>query len=411
MMKRIAITTITATMILLIFFSYANNEAKAAENCTGITTNTKIWWDGVELRVGQIGRLEVLKDTDLYKLEDNQETYSRTLKAGEKYRIYAFKPGRLSVGGGYYVDRDSRVHYETPSKSKLALVACKKQEAEMSALSIKIGESKSSIEQKLGQAKRTSLNEYGINWNTHHNQYDHFYMVGYERDKVIQIYSNDESLYVNGVHKGLSGKEVVSLLGSPIKGIIKGNVNYLITNNEEEQTFYKSGNYITVFYDIHKGSKVTGIQVVTSSLEQKKDGRFGNQSFPLQQAFELQMFDLINAARVDNGLSPLNWGEEARSSSRKHSKDMAINNYFNHTNLQNESPFDRMDKEGIRYWAAGENLAMGHPSSIFAHEALMNSIGHRKNILQEEFTHVGVGVQFQQDTQRPYYTQNYFKPF
>lgn len=82
----------------------------------------KVWWDGVELKPGQIGRLTVIKDTPLYKLDGVKETYSRTLKAGENYRIYAFKPGKLSVGGGYYIDRDERVKYETPSKSKLSIV-------------------------------------------------------------------------------------------------------------------------------------------------------------------------------------------------------------------------------------------------------------------------------------------------
>lgn len=82
----------------------------------------KVWWDEAELTPGQIGRLTVLKETKLYKLDGETKVYSRTLKAGEFYRIYAFKPGMLSVGGGYYVDRDSTVNYETPSKAKLDLV-------------------------------------------------------------------------------------------------------------------------------------------------------------------------------------------------------------------------------------------------------------------------------------------------
>lgn len=82
----------------------------------------KVWWDGIELTPGQIGRLTILEDTQLYKLEGEKKVYSRTLKKGEFYRIYAFKPGMLSVGGGYYVDRDSKVEYQTPSKTKLELV-------------------------------------------------------------------------------------------------------------------------------------------------------------------------------------------------------------------------------------------------------------------------------------------------
>jgi hypothetical protein len=67
----------------------------------------------------------VLENTPLYKLDGTKMILARTLKKGDPiYRIYAFKPGALSVGGGYYVDRDTRVKYETPSKDKLVAVKC-----------------------------------------------------------------------------------------------------------------------------------------------------------------------------------------------------------------------------------------------------------------------------------------------
>ncbi|EWG10033.1 hypothetical protein PBF_16679 [Cytobacillus firmus DS1] len=65
-----------------------------------------------------------MQDTALYKLEGDKKVPARTLKKGELYRIYAFKPGKLSVGGGYYVDRDVKIKYETPSKTKLAQANC-----------------------------------------------------------------------------------------------------------------------------------------------------------------------------------------------------------------------------------------------------------------------------------------------
>jgi hypothetical protein len=99
----------------------AGYDSKFCEQFKGVS---KIWWDGIELKPGQIGRLIVLMDTPLFKLQGEKKVFSRTLKAGEFYRIYAFKPGMLSVGGGYFVDRDSKVKYETPSKTKLQAVQC-----------------------------------------------------------------------------------------------------------------------------------------------------------------------------------------------------------------------------------------------------------------------------------------------
>jgi hypothetical protein len=107
---------------------YTPSQIKAedydAKFCNQFKGQTKIWWDGVELKPGQIGRLFIEKDTPLFKLNGTRKSFSRTLKSGEKYRIYAFKPGILSVGGGYYVDRDTKVTYQTPSKTKLAAVKC-----------------------------------------------------------------------------------------------------------------------------------------------------------------------------------------------------------------------------------------------------------------------------------------------
>ncbi|MED1908876.1 hypothetical protein [Cytobacillus firmus] len=93
--------------------------------CDQYKGQKKIWWDGIELTAGQIGRLIVVKDTPLYTYDRNgKQIVSRTLKAGEFYRIYNFKPGQLGVGGAYYVLRDKNIRYETPSKGKLEAVKC-----------------------------------------------------------------------------------------------------------------------------------------------------------------------------------------------------------------------------------------------------------------------------------------------
>ncbi|WP_059173212.1 MBL fold metallo-hydrolase [Bacillus sp. FJAT-27445] len=117
---------ILLSLILLLGIFLPNLNATATEGsiCDQYKGVTKIWWDGIELKSGQIGRLTILKDTPLFKLDGDKKIFSRTLKKGEFYRIYAFKPGMLSVGGGYFVDRDSRVSYQTPSKTKLQAVQC-----------------------------------------------------------------------------------------------------------------------------------------------------------------------------------------------------------------------------------------------------------------------------------------------
>jgi uncharacterized protein YkwD len=65
--------------------------------------------------------------------------------------------------------------------------------------------------------------------------------------------------------------------------------------------------------------------------------------------------------------------------------------YFSHYNPEGMSPFDRMEQAGIHFIAAGENLALA-PNVTIAHQGLMDSPGHRANILSTDFGKVGIGV-------------------
>src|SRR5699024_8076534 len=126
----------------------------------------------------------------------------------------------------------------------------------------------------------------------------------------------------------------------------------------------------------------------------------------LKEGFEYQLFDLTNAERVNHGLSVLNWEDGVRQTARSHRADMAVNHYFNHTNQQGLSPSGRMKRDGIAFRGAGENIASGQMSSIFAHEGLMNSLGHRENILHRDYQFLAIGVAFD-DEKTPYYTENF----
>jgi len=94
-------------------------------------------------------------------------------------------------------------------------------------------------------------------------------------------------------------------------------------------------------------------------------------------------------------------------SSREHSLDMAANNFFDHTNLRNQTPFERMRNAGITFQAAAENIAAGQSDSIYAHEGLKISEGHRKQIFGD-FTKLGIGIA-KGGEYGIYYTQNFFK--
>ncbi len=108
-------------------------------------------------------------------------------------------------------------------------------------------------------------------------------------------------------------------------------------------------------------------------------------------AEEELMVDLVNEERTKLGLKPLEVDISLVEIGRMKSQDMIDLNYFSHTSPTYGSPFDMMKQAGIQYRTAGENLA-GASTVERAHQALMQSDGHRRNILNPAFTHIGVGI-------------------
>lgn len=106
---------------------------------------------------------------------------------------------------------------------------------------------------------------------------------------------------------------------------------------------------------------------------------------------EQQMLDLVNMERRNHGLSELEVHPGLVKLARLKSQDMITNNYFSHQSPTYGSPFDMIRSAGISYRFAGENLA-GAPTVERAHTNLMNSPGHRANILNRNFTHIGIGI-------------------
>lgn len=107
--------------------------------------------------------------------------------------------------------------------------------------------------------------------------------------------------------------------------------------------------------------------------------------------YEAQMLQLINRERQKHGLKPLLADTEMLQVARAHSQDMFAKGYFAHDDLEGNDPFDRMRAANIRFSAAGENLALAQTVEI-AHANLMNSPGHRANILNPTFGRVGIGI-------------------
>lgn len=106
---------------------------------------------------------------------------------------------------------------------------------------------------------------------------------------------------------------------------------------------------------------------------------------------EEQVLALVNKERAAVGLSPLAINRELSKVANVKAADMRDRGYFSHNSPTYGSPFDMMGQFGIKYTAAGENIAKGYPNAVAVMEGWMNSPGHRANILNSNYTQLGVG--------------------
>jgi uncharacterized protein YkwD len=137
--------------------------------------------------------------------------------------------------------------------------------------------------------------------------------------------------------------------------------------------------------------ETVGLLTVRPESSESIPLRFRVQDPPFDPAAEGRMLELLNRERTERGLNPLVIDETLRESARRHSVDMFQRGYFAHVDPEGRTPFERMRSTGARFRAAGENLALA-PTVEIAHNGLMNSPGHRANILSTSFGRVGIGA-------------------
>lgn len=122
---------------------------------------------------------------------------------------------------------------------------------------------------------------------------------------------------------------------------------------------------------------------------------------------EKRMFELVNRDRVMKGLPALRYDSGLAAVARAHSQDMVTRGYFAHHSSRTGDHADRIQRAGISWSRCGENLALDQ-SVESAQKHLMESPGHRANILSRDYTHIGIGIV--RSGGRIYATQNFIRP-
>ena len=127
-------------------------------------------------------------------------------------------------------------------------------------------------------------------------------------------------------------------------------------------------------------------------------------------SYENEVIRLCNVERTKRGIPALTTNWQLSRVARYKSQDMINKNYFSHTSPTYGSPFNMMENFGLRFSAAGENIAYGQRTPQEVVTAWMNSPGHRANILSTTYTQIGVGAA-KKSNGTLYWTQMFMKPY
>lgn len=125
--------------------------------------------------------------------------------------------------------------------------------------------------------------------------------------------------------------------------------------------------------------------------------------------YEQQVVELVNKERAAAGLPALKMNTKLAGVAEKKAEDLRDKNYFDHQSPTYGSPFDMMKQFGITYSTAGENIAKGQETPSEVMNGWMNSPGHRANILNADYTEIGVGY-VTDSNGTTYWVQHFIRP-
>ena len=256
---------------------------------------------------------------------------------------------------------------------------------------LSLGDRTDSVLSKLGKPNRILDTEYDFDYYVYNNDYSNLVLVAIRNNQVVGFYTDATTFSFLGISPGSSLQAVNRALN---KSFLMDEVLTLNTNNYT----------VKVLMDKIGTQKVTGIYVLSNTV--KMEGYTES----VMNNIEILVLDLTNSVRARHGVATLSWSPVAAVSSRKHSIDMANNNYFEHISLSGTNPVDRMKAEGIHYSTYGENIIAGYGTAIISNHGWFNSDGHRKNLLSTNFTHLGVGFTYEANSiYKNYITQNFHR--
>ena len=288
-------------------------------------------------------------------------------------------------------------------------------------LSTLVGQNTTSLVKSFGEPDRIDPSAFGYDWWVYNQNFDSYMLVGVQGNHINQIYIAGAILDASPYQVGQSIDNLYrfTIIESEITVQIESSV-YTFTINDVDMK-----NRLLVKFD--------GLfaQIYVDEVDQEVEAiRFTNpRTLVLHQPYEMtykgdylapvvpsttlqksinesnnrQIFELTNVYRSKHFVDPVELEESLEIVASKHSEDMAMQNYFSHESPDFGDLEDRLADTQLDYDSAGENIAANYYDSAEVVHGWLNSADHRKVLLEDDFSHLGVG------TFGKYYTQNFVK--
>lgn len=289
-------------------------------------------------------------------------------------------------------------------------------------LSSYMGENTEALSQAFGDPVRKDPSSYGYEswiYTDGTNQYIEF---GIKDEKVSMVYAAGEEISVAEAQVGQSYETIKNefALSNELSFSYEGNPYRFQLNEEDIQmrpiVQLDENIFLQLYFDTFE-NKLSSVRFLNKNvlLAHRPYEIYYRAPLPdqpvldeeewrvIQTGMAQQVFELTNVVRHKYGVGALNWDENAAAVALHHSKDMYDNNYFSHYSLNGDGLKERLREYDIQYFSAGENIAAQYTDSPAAVEGWLNSEGHREALLNDQYTHLGVGVY------RYFYTQNFLQ--
>lgn len=288
-------------------------------------------------------------------------------------------------------------------------------------LAVTIGKNAKEIEREYGKPDRIDLSAYGYEWWVYKKDYNNYFQLAVENEKVVSAYGIGDEVNVAPFKIGQSIDAIYSsLYVEPTVDIEVGHSSYRFELSEEDMNMrplIDLGNInVQLYLDKFTGT-VSSIRFLNDSALLKQQpyeltyhGEFvtvkdlsDEDMAKVEDGNEQQIFDITNIMRSRFDLKPLEWDAATAEVAYLHSREMKDTPEGTHVSETKGDLENRLDAGHVKYRAAGENIAAHYVDAAAVMEGWLNSKGHRDAMLNEEFTGLGVGVY------KKYYTQNFIK--